>query len=83
MPFTDFFVGQAERCIKLPDLDYQEGRKYHPYYERKSLTHCDQSKLDTMRNDPLFLSLDTVSEYELYNDNGILPLIMSKAPYNM
>ena len=83
MPFVSFYVGQGEHCIKNWDKDYAEGRKYHPYYRRKSLRHCDDSKLGTMRFDPLFVPLDTVSEYDLYNENSLLPEIMGVSPYNM
>ena len=79
----DFHVGQGNHCIKYSDKDYSPGRKYHPYFRKKSLSHCSESVLDTLRYDAMFLSLDTVSELELYNDNGILAEIMNASPYNM
>ena len=31
----------------------------------------------------MFISLDTVNEFEFYNENSLLTTIMAKAPYNM
>ena len=39
--------------------------------------------LDPDRFDSRFESLETISEFELYRENGIIDLVKQEAPYNM
>lgn len=72
LPIVQFKISEGFPCIDMRDENYGN-KKYHELEYRKS--GCD--KFGNFRYDTRWIGLDNITEYSLYNSNGVIQALAS------